>query len=126
MSICAKCTQLKTISLCTDSLIIGEVANANTPYIVYFKSLATGKISSYPITSDSNGILALIFTDGFPLASGTGYELWVNQAGDSIDTQEDLTIGTTEASCFTLSATKVFDMYYDVNVNYDSQTLEVL
>lgn len=128
MSLCAPCTKLKQISLCTDSLIIGTVSvyNFNVPYIVYFKSLATGAIYSYAVTSDSNGLLTLIFTDGFPLATGTGYELWVNQAGDSIDTQEDLTIGATTATCYTLFATPVYNIYYNLNMNFDSQTLEVL
>lgn len=128
MSICSICTKLKQISLCTDSLIIGTVGiyQFNAPHVVYFKSLATGKIHSYNVTSDANGLLTLALPDGFPLASGTGYEMWVNQAGDSIDTQDDLTIGDTTATCYTISATTVFDMYYDENVNYDTQTLEIL
>jgi hypothetical protein len=126
MSICAPCTQLKQISLCTDSLIIGVVSEENAAYLVYFKSLATGSLNKYSVTSDSNGVLTLQFTDSFPLASGTGYEMWVNQAGDSIESKSDLTIGTTTATCFTLSAQTVYDVYYDVFANYDSQTLEVL
>lgn len=126
MSICAPCKQLKQISLCTDSLVIGTVADENTAYIVYFKSLATGAIYSRPVTSDSNGVITIQFTDGFPLASGTGYELWVNKAGDSVEDTVNLTIGATTATCYTLSASTVFNMYYDEFMNYDSQTLEVL
>lgn len=126
MSLCAPCTKLKQISLCTDSIVIGDVSEESAPYIVYFKSLATGAIYSYPVTADANGVLRLQFTDGFPLASGQLYELWVNQAGDSIDTQKPLTIGATTADCYTLSATTIYNMYYDVFANYDEQTLEVL
>ncbi len=128
MSICVKCTQLKQISLCTDSLIIGSVSayNFNVSYRVYFKSLATGAVYSYPVTSNNTGLLTLTFIAGFPLSTGQAYELWVNQTGDSIDTQEDLTIGTTTALCYTLSATMVYDIFYDENVNFDSQTLEVI
>lgn len=126
MSLCSQCTQLKQISLCTDSIIIGTVVNENAPYIVYFKSLATGAIYSYPVTANANGVLTLQFVDGFPLSTGQAYELWVNEAGDSIDTQDNLTIGATTATCYTLSATMVFNMYYDVFTNFDSQTLEVL
>ena len=127
MSICSPCTKLKKISLCTDSLIIGTVGIYlfSLPHVVYFKSLATGAIYAYHVTSDDNGLLTLAFPDGFPLADGTGYEMWVNQAGDSIEDQNDLTIGATTAVCYTVSATKVYDMYYDLNVNFDSQTLEV-
>jgi hypothetical protein len=126
MSICSPCTQLKQISLCTDSLIIGTVSEENTAYLVYFKSLATGALYKYSVTSDSNTILTLQFTDGFPLASGTGYEMWVNLSGDSIEDKLDLTVGATTATCYTLSAQTVYDVYYDVFTNYDSQTLEVL
>lgn len=126
MSICSPCTQLKQISLCTDSLIIGTVSEENAPYVVYFKSLANGALHKYSVTANSNGVLTLQFTDGFPLASGTAYEMWVNQQGDSIEDKSNLTIGATTATCYTLSAQTVYDVYYDVFANYDSQTLEVL
>jgi len=126
MSLCVKCTQLKTISLCTDSLVIGTILYGfGIPYVVYFKCLATGAIYSYNATADSNGLITLTLPDGFPLATGLAYEMWVNEAGDSIDTQLDLTIGATTATCYTLQATIIFDMYYDENVNFDSQTLEI-
>lgn len=127
MSLCNPCTTLKKISLCTDSLIIGYVSlyNFNVPYKVYFKSLSTDKIFSYSVTSDTDGLLTLFFTDGFPLATGQAYEMWINQSGDSIETQEELTIGDTTKTCYIIQANKVFDMYYDENVNFDSQTLEV-
>ncbi len=125
MSLCCNCSKLKSISLCTDSLVIGTVASFNYPYIVYFKSLATGKVFYYAVTSNTAGLLTLQFTDGFPLATLTGYEMWVNKAGDSIDDKEDLTIGTTTDTCFNLKAVMVYNMYYDENVNYESQTLEI-
>ena len=127
MSICSKCTQLNQISLCTDSLVIGTVSiyHFGAPYVVYFKSLATDKIYSYRVTSDNDGLLTLALPDGFPLADGVGYEMWVNLAGSSIGEQDDLTIGDTTATCFTLSATILFDMYYIENVNFDSQTLTI-
>lgn len=127
MSICNPCTRLKQISLCTDSIIIGtvDVYHFNTAHVVYFKSLANGGIYSYNVTSDGAGSLTLTLPEGFPLASGHAYEMWVNVSGDSIDTQSNLTIGSTTATCFTISATQVFDMYYGEFTNYSSQTLEV-
>lgn len=125
MSLCCFCTKLKSISLCTDSLVIGTVADENAPYIVYFKSLATGKIFHYAVTSNANGLLTLQFTDGFPLATLTGYEMWVNKAGDSIDDTENLTIGATTDTCYQLQAVMVYNMYYDEYVNHESQTLEI-
>lgn len=125
MSLCSPCRKLKSISLCTDSLIIGTVSGHNQPYIVYFKSLATSKIFSYAVTSNSAGLLTLQFTDGFPLATLTGYEMWLNKAGDSIDDLENLTIGIVTDTCFNLQAVMVFNMYYEESQNYDSQTLEI-
>ncbi len=125
MSLCSQCRKLKSISLCTDSLIIGTVADANSPYIVYFKSLATGKIFSYAVTSNSSGLITLTFSSAFPLATQTGYEMWVNKAGDSIDDTEDLTIGAVTDTCYQLSANMVWDMYYEEYENFDSQTLEI-
>lgn len=125
MTLCSPCRKLKSISLCTDSLIIGTVADENAPYIVYFKSLATGKTFQYAVTSNANGLLTLQFTDGFPLATLTGYEMWVNKAGDSIDDMENLTIGAVTTTCYNLQAVMVYDMYYDEYENYASQTLEI-
>lgn len=126
MSLCSPCTKLKAISLCTDSIIIGEAPLANSPYAVYFKNLATGKISTYFVTSDASKIITLTPSSGFALATLTGYEVWINNLGDSIEEQLDLIIGDTTATCYNISAVRVFNAYYDVNQNYSSQTLEVL
>jgi hypothetical protein len=126
MSYCAPCQKLKSISLCTDSVIIGKAPLANAPYVVNFKSLATGAIYTYHVTSSATKYLTLIFTDGFPLATETAYEMWINLSGDSIDTQLDLIIGTTTDTCYNISGISVFDIYYDENENFSSQTLEVI
>lgn len=126
MSLCSPCTKLKSISLCTDSIVIGLAPLANTPYAIYFKSLATGKIHTYYVTSNASRVLTIQLTDGFPLAELTNYELWINTLGDSPESQENLTIGATTDTCFTISAISVFNSYYDINQNYDSQTLEIL
>jgi hypothetical protein len=125
MSLCSACTKLKAISLCTDSIIIGEAPLALTPYAIYFKSLATGKIHTYYVTSSASKILTITLTDGFPLATLTAYEVWINTLGDSIESQENLIIGVTTATCYTIQALNVFNSYYDINQNYSSQTLEV-
>lgn len=126
MSLCSPCTKLKSISLCTDSIVIGEAPAANAPYAVYFKNLATGKIHTYYVTSDSSKIITISPPSGFALATLTAYELWINNLGDSIEDQVNLIIGATTATCYTISAVAVFNAYYDINQNYSSQTLEVL
>ena len=125
MSLCSACTKLKAISLCTDSIIIGEAPLSLTPYAIYFKSLATGKIHTYYVTSNASKILTITLTDGFPLATLTAYEVWINTLGDSIESQENLIIGATTATCYTIQALNVFNSYYDINQNYSVQTLEV-
>jgi hypothetical protein len=125
MSLCSQCRKLKTISLCTDSLIIGTVSGLSQPYIVYFKSLATGKIFSYAVTSNAAGLITLTFSAAFPLATLTGYDMWVNRAGDSVDDQSDLTIGSVTTTCYQLSASMIWDMYYEEYENFTSQTLEI-
>lgn len=125
MSICAPCTALKIITLCTDFLVIGQAPLANTPYVVYFKSLATGAIYSYQSTSDASAIITLEFTDGFPLADGMMYEMWINVAGDSIETKKNLIISGETHTCYNLLGEKVYDMYYSEFENFSSQTLEI-
>lgn len=125
MSLCSACTKLKSISLCTDSIVVGKAPLALTPYAIYFKNLATGKIHTYYVTSDASRYLTITLDDGFPLATLTTYELWINTLGDSIESQEDLLIGSTTATCFNIQALNVYNSYYDVNQNYSSQTLEV-
>lgn len=125
MSLCTPCTRLKSISLCTDSIIVGKAPNALAPYAIYFKSLATGKLHTYYVTSDVNKNLKITLDDGFPLASLTAYELWINALGDAIDDQLNLIIGATTATCYTISAVTVFNSYYDINQNYSVQTLEI-
>jgi len=126
MSLCSPCNKLKSISLCTDSIIIGKAPLALTPYAIYFKNLATGKIHTYYVTSDALKVLKITLDDGFPLASLQGYELWINTLGDSIESQENLLIGATTDTCFTIQAVNVFNSYYDINQNYSVQTLEVI
>ena len=125
MSYCTSCTQLKQISLCTDSIVVGEAPLANTPYAVYFKSLSTGKVHTYYVTSSASKIITITLDDGFPLATLTGYRMWINTLGDSIESEENLIIGVTTATCYLISAINVFNSYYDINQNYSSQTLEV-
>lgn len=125
MSLCNSCTKLKAISLCTDSIVIGEAPLANAPYAIYFKNLANGKLHTYYVTSSASKILTISPPSGFALATLTAYELWINNLGDSIEDQLDLIIGATTATCYTISAVSVFNNYYDVNQNYTTQTLEV-
>jgi len=125
MSLCSSCTKLKAISLCTDSIIVGKAPVALAPYAIYFKSLATGKIHTYYVTADINRLLTITLDDGFPLATLTAYELWINELGDAIDAQSNLLIGVTTATCFTIQANNVFNSYYDINQNYSVQTLEI-
>lgn len=124
MSLCNPCKTLKNISLCTDSIVIGTVEELNTAYNLYFKSLATSKVYVYPVTSNGAGLITLTLPDGFPLATNTGFEMWVNLSTDSPMIQQDLTIGSYTESCYNLSAERIYNLYYGSNQNFTSQTLE--
>ena len=108
MSICSPCIRLNEISLCTDSIIIGTVAQSNTLYNIYFISLATGIKVHYQATSDVNGLLILTPDDPFVLASDHLYEVFVNTT-NSPSIGEDLTIDSTTAKCYQVSFIQVVD-----------------
>lgn len=117
MALCAPCTRLKDIALCTDSIIIGTVGSINTSYNIYFRSLANGMVVRYTATSDGLGLLILTPINGFALSSHTGYEIFVNKTNANL-TGENLTIGSTIATCFNLS-------FIHVVYEFTSQTLEI-
>lgn len=124
MSICKPCVKLKPISLCSDSLILGK-AEPSTNYLVWFKSLANNGVYGYAVTSDSNGLLTLNFPEGFPLANKTGYEMWINKPGDSVESKSELLVGYRIGYCFTVSAFKtqgLVEGYFD---QPETQILEV-
>lgn len=118
MSLCVPCTRLKEVALCTDSIVIGTVATINTPYNIYFQSLANGMIVKYTATSSAAGLITLTPTGGFVLAANHGYEVWVNKTNSSL-TGENLTIGATTATCFNVSFVRIED------TTFTSQTLEL-
>lgn len=120
MSLCAPCTRLKNVALCTESLVIGTVAAANTLHNIYFRSLASGFFVKYRAVSDANGLLTLTPADGFVLSSNTLYELWVNTS-NSTETGLDLTIDGSAAKCYTVMFDKI---YYSAGNDYTTQTLE--
>lgn len=124
MSICNPCVKLKPISLCSDSVILGK-AEPNKDYIVWFKSTANNGLYGYAATSGVDGVLTLTFTDGFPLANNTIYEMWVNEKGDSVESKKELQVGFRMGYCFLFSSVRaqsLIDGYFD---QPETQTLEV-
>lgn len=75
-------------------------------------------VVKYTATSSNAGLLTLTPTDGFVLSCNHSYEMWVNKTNSSL-TGENLTIGSTTATCFNVSFIKVND------TTYTTQTLEV-
>lgn len=121
MSLCNNCTELKTVSICVNDLIIGTVASNNTLYNIYFRSVATGLLIKYTATSNGSGLLTLTPTSGFIFSVNTFYELFVNKT-TSLSTGESLTIGGVAATCYKV----MFEQVYDPSDVYSfvSQTLE--
>lgn len=106
MSICSQCTQLLPIDICATSIVIGTVPQANTEYNIYFKSLATDYMVSFKATSDSNSLLTLEPENGFDLAVGMSYEVYVNTT-TSGSCGDNLTICTTTATCYMVEFERV-------------------
>jgi hypothetical protein len=125
MSICKPCVKTETITLCADSLIIGEVPAAATEYIVWFRNLATGSVYGYTATSDVDKKLTLNFPEGFPLAGNTLFEMWVNKPGDNFETTTDLFIDSRIANCFLIKAEDAKPMVDGYLDQPTSQTLKI-
>jgi hypothetical protein len=104
MSICRPCIKTEKISLCVDSLVIGEAPEATTEYIVWFRNLATNGLFGYTATSDIDKALTLNFPEGFPLAGNTAFEMWINLPGDSVESKVELMVGVQIGYCFHVTA----------------------
>lgn len=124
MSICKPCVKLKPISLCSDSLILGK-AEPTTNYLVWFKSLANNGLYGYAATSDADGVLTLNFPEGFPLSNKTGYEMWINKAGDSVESKIELQVGYRVGYCFLVSTIRTQGLVEGYFNQPETQTLEV-
>lgn len=125
MSICRPCVKTEKISLCTDSLIIGKALEASTEYIVWFKNQATDSLYGYTVTSGTDSILTLNFPEGFPLAGGTLYEMWINKPGDSHESKLELMVGVQIGYCFHVMANEVRPVIDGYLPQETTQTLTV-
>ena len=106
---CNNCTRLKPINICADSIIIGTVDNPDEEYNVILTSLANGFKVRYKCDSDMDGLLTLTPDNGFSLATNMAYQLIVNQS-NSLETGDDLTIGTITDDCYTLSFERITEI----------------
>jgi hypothetical protein len=99
MSLCTDCYDAGAfVNTCSTGLQFGEV-QADTSYTVAVESLSTGKIQTFEVTSDEDGIITV---DDVALAQRTTYTLWVT-VGSINNTPVSLTIDTIEYECITFS-----------------------
>lgn len=130
MSICAPCTKLKTISKCTDEIIIGTMPEAETGYTVYFKNLATGKIVFFSNESDADNLLTIAPVYGFFLSENQAYEVWATLEGNQIEERVEIqadgwTAYDDPTTCFAISFIRAYKSNEQANENYDSQTFQL-
>ena len=130
MSVCNPCDKLKRISLCTDSIVIGTMAEADTDYIVYFRNTATDKIVFYHGTSDADALLTITPPYGFNFPQETDFEVWVTLDSVNSENNEEVQVEGWTAYmdamyCFLVSFIQVYDGDNAENFNYTSQTLEL-
>jgi hypothetical protein len=125
MSICKPCIKTEKISLCVDSIIIGEAPEASTEYIIWFRNLATDGLYGYTVESDVDKVLTLTFPDGFPLAGHTLHEMWLNKPGDNVESKVELMVGVQIGYCFHVFAEDTKPMVSGYLDNPVTQTLTV-
>lgn len=118
MSLCVPCTRLLPIDICCTSIIIGVVPQINTPYNIYFRSLANGFIVKYQATSSATGLLTLEPENGFILACGMLYEVWANTTNYS-QCGDDLTICDTTAQCYQVEFERIKNDFTAEQITYN-------
>ena len=99
MSLCTDCYDAGAfVNTCSTGLQFGEV-EALTAYTVAVESLSTGKIQTFEVTSDEDGI---IIVEDVALSQRTSYTLWVT-VGKIKNPAVAILVDTIEYECITFS-----------------------
>lgn len=120
---CSKCTTVKDLPKCLDQIVIGTIADINTPVDIYLQT-STERLTKFTTTSDGAGVVKLDTTD-FEPNQVLKYDLWVTLENAGIYNALDLTIeGTIEPiKCVSFN----FKTTYNGNgavVSFASETLK--
>lgn len=79
MSLCAPCTEIKSIPKCLTTLQIGKVAAFVTAYYLFIRNVATGHVTRISFTSGAAGEINIDFSaTDFKFSDELEYEIWVS------------------------------------------------
>lgn len=123
---CNTCQATKLIPVCTDSLILGEIA-PDTDVYIFVINHSNGYTHRQEATSDAEGILKIDLSKPDPsfYNPDSAYEIWATLQDEPQNLRLLITIEEEPYSCFNLSFNRVFDED-DSIVSYTETTLEIL
>lgn len=124
---CSNCQEIKSIATCVNQIIIGTISSKSVDVYVYYKNIATGRITRMAGQSDSNGLVTVdVSAESF--VSNQTYEFWITLTDSGIECKEDVSIvdcaGTTSDTTYTCFSVK----FYMISQNdiayyyYETQT----
>lgn len=120
---CSSCSQTKTIGQCPQSLVIGTVLYNSTAMNIYFKNMATGRITFVEATTSIAGLLTADLTN-IDFAREQDYEVWTSRTTDSLETQTTIIIASNPYTCLIVRFARPFDSA-GATTEYASQTLTI-
>ena len=99
MSLCTDCYDAGAyVDACSTGLQFGAV-EASTSYTVAVESISTGKIQTFEVTSDEDGVLLV---EDVKLSPRTSYNVWVT-VGKINNPAVAITVDAIEYECITFS-----------------------
>lgn len=112
---CSTCQKTKDIASCGENLTIGKISENDTDVYVFFKNLATGRITQIEATSDADGVVvADVSRANFMWKQS--YEIWVTPVDEDIKCRLDVyphdcsgSVGETAYTCFNTTFYRVHD-----------------
>lgn len=121
MSVCNLCLRAKTLPLCLQQLIVGNIALLATNVYLFINDITTGGVAAIPVTTGAAGEITVDVSQVGFFENHT-YELWVTDAGAGFKDKQTITVGsdTTETICMRFEKVKDED---GENFSFLTQTI---
>lgn len=123
---CNTCQATKSIPVCTEVLILGQIA-PDTEVYIFIINHSSGYTHRQESISDGSGNVGLnmALPDPSFYNPDSAYEIWATLQTSTQNDRLDITIDAETYSCFNLCFTSLYDEN-DLNVSYTETTLEIL
>lgn len=121
MVVCSTCTHAKTVTKCTDSLVLGQITDINTDVYIFVQS-ENGHQWRENATTDANGVVDIDLTSSAnKIMWQRPYFIWVTLQDVDPSQREPLYVAGKEVVCWEVC----FDFRYsgDDSVDYTKETL---